>query len=427
MKTVLAYPGNMAHAQHAARAMMNIDSLAAFVTTYVFRADGRMAALLANAPSSAAKRVLRQLARRSIDQLPPQMIHSYPMWEIVRSAAQRGGANPAVVDAIWDRLSHSFDALVARRYVPKVQAVQSFEYTALATFERSKREGIATALHLPSLDSAHYREIERREKREWKELNSPYDAYFDSKFAERQERRLREIGLADVIVTNSSLTARSHIAAGADPAKTFSVGLAAPPPISEIRVDPDRRYGPLRVLSAGPFSLRKGAHYLVRAWQRLRAGPAAVLDIYGRPDVPERVFAGVDGSIRFHGSVPQSTLFEAYENADILVFPTLCDGFGMVVAEAMAHGLPVITTDQAGAADLVTPDNGIVIPAADSDALADALRWCLDNRDKLQDMRPHALQAAKRRQWSDYRRDLVAALDTGFRAKGYRLKFGRPN
>ena len=88
-------------------------------------------------------------------------------------------------------------------------------------------------------------------------------------------------------------------------------------------------------------------------------------------------------AVVFHGSVPRTTLFNAYEDADVLVFPTLSDGFGMVVAEAMAHGLPVITTDQAGAAVLVTADNGLIVPAADPKSLADALRWCLDNRDRL--------------------------------------------
>ena len=106
------------------------------------------------------------------------------------------------------------------------------------------------------------------------------------------------------------------------------------------------------------------------------------------------------------------------------MFPTLSDGFGLVVAEAMAHGLPVITTDQAGAADLVTPDNGLIVPAADPRALADALQWCLDNRDRLQAMRFHALETARRRQWPDFRRDLIAALEKGLRRAGYSPAFG---
>src|SRR5262249_48370951 len=131
----------------------------------------------------------------------------------------------------------------------------------------------------------------------------------------------------------------------------------------------------------------------------------------------------VDG-ITFHGSVARPVLFAAYKAADVLVFPTLSDGFGMVVTEAMAHGLPVITTDQAGAADLISPDNGRIVPAADARALADALQWCLDNRGHPHSLRFYALETARRRQWSDFRRDLIWALDKGLRRAGYSPAFG---
>ena len=133
-------------------------------------------------------------------------------------------------------MSHSFDALVARRYVPRAQAVQAFEYTALASFERAKAEGVARILHLPSLDSLQFETIQRREKRQWPRARRRARRLLRSRSSrDATSDRRREIALADVIIANSSLTARSHIAAGADPAKVFVVPLAAPPPIGEIR------------------------------------------------------------------------------------------------------------------------------------------------------------------------------------------------
>jgi len=405
--------------------MLEADALSALVTTYVFREGGFFASLLKKMPSNMSKRVVEQLERRAIVEIPAHYVHCYPIWEMLRSVAQKAGAGPAFVDALWDRSSHSFDAAVARNYVPVADAIQSFEYTALASFQRAKKEGAAKILHIPSLDSAQFREIVRRERSEWKELTSKHDAYFDRLFPRRQERRRQEIALADVIVANSSLTARSHIWAGADPAKTFVTVLGAPQTITEIKTVPGSHLKPLSVLAAGPFSLRKGAHYLLKAWQSLNAGSSAVLNVYGRVELPERVLASGTDGIVFHGSVPRSILFSAYEVADVLVFPTLSDGFGLVVAEALAHGLPVITTDQAGAAELLTPESGLVVPAANPQVLADALRWCLDNREKLQGMRFNALDAARHRQWSDFRRDLIDVLDTGLRLKGYNPTFKR--
>jgi glycosyltransferase involved in cell wall biosynthesis len=424
LRTVFAYPGNMADAQNAALALAEAEALEAFVTTLAYRPDGPLGLLLRRLPSVLAIPLGRELGRRGIDIVPPQLVRRHPMWEFLRIAAAKAGAGPVRLDRLWDRMSHSFDRLVARRYVPRAQAVQAFEYTALASFERAKAEGVARILHLPSLDSLQFETIQRRERQQWPELADEHVAHFDRKFARRYERRCREIALADVIIANSSLTARSHLAAGADPAKVLVVPLAAPAPLTEIASDerPGRR--PLEVIWAGSFSLRKGAHYLLEAWRLLRPGANATLHVYGQPGLPEGLAATAAERLTFHGSVPRAVLFEAYQSADVLVFPTLSDGFGMVVTEAMAHGLPVITTDQAGAAELVSSDNGLIVPAADSRALAQALQWCLDNRDRLHAMRFHALETARRRQWHDFRRDLIAALDNGLRRAGYCPEFG---
>ncbi len=413
----------MPHAQNAARALAEAGALHAFVTTFAYWRESLLASLVRRLPSTLANRWQQELGRRAINELPPHLVHCYPMWECMRTAAWKLGSGPVVTDRLWDRMSHSFDAVVAKRYVPHVQAVQCFEYTALRSFERAKALGVARILHLPSLDSLQFERIQQREKQQWAELVGTHDAYFDKMFARRYDRRRREIALADVIIANSSLTARSHIEAGADPAKVFVVPLAAPPvddsAVCELKGDGR----PLDVIWAGPFSLRKGAHYLLEAWRLLDAGQNARLHVYGQQQIPARLKGGIPENITFYGSVPKSVLFQAYHSADVLVFPTLSDGFGMVVVEAMAHGLPVITTDQAGAADLVTPRNGLIVRAADPQALMQALQWCLENRRELQAMRHEALETAKRRQWSDFRRELIDALNVGLRRAGYQPSF----
>lgn len=411
-KSIVSYPGVMQHAQQIARALHEVDELDAFITSFAFREEGRLAKILKSIPGRHAERILRQLKRRAIAEVPASLVHGHPLWEVVRSILAKSGASAITVDRVWDVMAHSFDQTVARRYVPHASVVHAFEYTALASFVRAGELGVKRVLHLPSLDSKSFENIRQREYAGWPELASNQDAYFEHKFAQRYERRLREIALADVIVANSSLTRKSHVEAGADPEKILVVPLAAPPTIGTVRNMADKVDRPLVVMWAGSFHLRKGAHYFLEAWKQLAAGPRARALVYGAMAVPQRLLANLPDEIEFLGSVSQAELFSAFEDADVMVFPTLSDGFGMVVTEAFSRGLPVITTNQAGAADFVRhKENGLLVPAADATALRDAFQWCLDNRDALAGMRYAALETAKAYQWSDYRHTLRNKLN----------------
>jgi glycosyltransferase involved in cell wall biosynthesis len=176
----------------------------------------------------------------------------------------------------------------------------------------------------------------------------------------------------------------------------------------------------LRVLWAGTFSIRKGAHYLLSAWRQLAPERSAVLQIFGANNLPPRLTADLARSIEFSPTIPRAALFERYRAADVLVFPTLCDGFGLVVTEAFAQGLPVITTPRAGAADLVRHgENGLIVPAGDAAALAAALEWCLSHRRELNSMRRAARETAARWQWCDFRKALAGHVTDGLRQFGY--------
>lgn len=410
MKSVLSYPGTMLHAQQIALALHEQGCLKTFVTSFHYSAQGWGDRLLRALPSSQAAALREQLLRRSIETVPHSLVQAYPAWEILRSIAAKGGAGPVTVDRLWDLMSHRFDVAVASGHVPGADAIHAFEYTALASFQRAAQEGAARILHLPSLSSRQFESIRRRELARWKQLDDANAAYFSERFARRQARRDAEIGLADLIVTNSALTARSHIAGGADPAKILIVPLGAPPLPDRARPPRGNETGALKVVYAGNVTLGKGVPHLLEAWRRLPATDHARLDIYGRIGLPADLLAPADDTIRFHGARPRAELFQAFEQADVLVFPSLADGFGMVVAEAMAQGLPVIVTDMTGAADLVTPENGLVIPSADAEALTQALAWCLDNRPRLQAMREGALETARHHQWPAYRAALAGGL-----------------
>jgi len=412
MRALVSYPGVFQDAQQAARAFHERGELAAFVTGLVLN-ERSLALRVCTAclPERVARRLAREFRRRAVTEIPPEYIISYPWLDSLRTLLTRSVKGPIWADRVWDAMSKSFDKTVGRRHLHDVQLVYAFEYTARYTFECAKSQGIARVLGLPSLDSKHFEDIKSREESKFPELQTKYDAYFRRRFQARYERRRAEVALADLVITNSELTRQSHIAAGADPLKIVAVPLAAPAAIAAVELREHSVGTPLSVIWAGTFSVRKGAHYFLDAWRALAAGDKARADVYGAIGLPDRVLRPPPRGLALKGSVPQQDLFAAFERADVLAFPTLSDGFGSVVLEAFSRGLPVITTASAGASEFVEHGkNGLIVPPADAGALATALQWCLDHRDALFEMRAAALETARRWQWSDYRRLLIAKV-----------------
>ena len=418
MKVLFSYPGNADFTQHAALALLEKERLVCFHTSFRYLPDGVLGRLFESSGSKSLHRVHRAMRRRQLGIVPERMTHTRPLLEILRSAALVARMDARIVDACWDWMSRDFTRASARLLARHgADAVYAYEYTALESFSRAGELGAKRILDLPSLSSRETEALLAEEARRFPWTASPEASYFEKRRLPRQARRDREIAMADLIVCNSTVTRASHVADGADPARTIVVPYGAPPCAVEVGERDSR--GPLRLLWAGSFSARKGAHYLVEAWRRLPASVRShcVIDVFGAMSLPTGGLPALGDGFRFHGSIPRDRLFGEMARSDMLMFPTLSDGFGMVVTEAFARGLPVLTTTRAGAADLVSDrQNGLLVPAGDAGALVDAIGWCLDNREALKLMRYEALATAAGRQWSDYRAELadklLAALET---------------
>ncbi len=133
------------------------------------------------------------------------------------------------------------------------------------------------------------------------------------------------------------------------------------------------------VLYVGYFNPRKGLPTLLQAFRQV-AGAEDQLVLVGDGSDKTRLqeLARGDGRIRFPGYLEGAQKSSWYAAADLFVLPTLHDPWGLVVNEAMAFGLPIITTEAAGCAELVR-GNGRVVPANNIPALASALHDLLSN------------------------------------------------
>lgn len=212
------------------------------------------------------------------------------------------------------------------------------------------------------------------------------------------------LAAAHRVITTSAFTARRVAAFGLHPNRVRVVepGVAARP---EAAADGH----PPRLLCVGSFAPRKGQALLVRALSRLIALPWACELIgsltrapaYANALVGEVAAAGLSERIRIRGECSDRTLEAAYAAADLFVLPSFYEGYGMVVTEAIAAGLPVLTTTGGALAETLPPGAGVAVAPGDAEALARALAELLCDRNRRLRLRDGARRARTAlRSWS---------------------------
>jgi glycosyltransferase involved in cell wall biosynthesis len=243
-------------------------------------------------------------------------------------------------------------------------------------------------------------------------------------------RELREYKMADKIVALSSFARDSFIANGLNPQKVPLLPLGAslemfrpsPQAIEERR----RRIlsgQPLRVLFVGTMSFRKGLYDLASVVKKLNGHSPDdnrfVFRFIG-PVAPEAASleADLSGVVEFIPRRPQAELAQWYSWGDIFVFPTIEDGYAVVLAQASFSGLPVLTTTNSGGPDLIkNNETGWILPIRSPQLFVERLLWCESHREELAAMAWRIYNEFKPRDWEDVAADFesicVDAIEHG--------------
>jgi glycosyltransferase involved in cell wall biosynthesis len=180
------------------------------------------------------------------------------------------------------------------------------------------------------------------------------------------DRAIEELHLADVIIAPSSYSASSY---------------KEPELIQKVRINPlgsnikyqerQSKTAGFKVLMVGNNFLRKGTHYLVEAF-KLIDDPEAELWIRG--DVPEAYRKRIqDPRVTIIPPVLPNRLKKIFQAADVFVQPSIDEGFGMTVLEALGYGLPLVITENVGARDVLSPEVAITVPARNPEMTAAAV------------------------------------------------------
>ena len=207
-------------------------------------------------------------------------------------------------------------------------------------------------------------------------------------------RECREYALADRIVVLSSFSAATFVREGVAPERldvlplgvdteAFSADAAA----VARRQQRLRSGNPLTVLYVGALSFRKGLLDLVDV---VRSPAARSMRFRFVGNILREVrprLASLPDNVEILGKVPQAALPQIYQDADVFLFPTIEDGFPVVLAHAHAAGLPIITTPNGAGSDIVkTERDGWIVPIRSPQAILERLEWCAQHRAALADV-----------------------------------------
>ncbi|HBL10855.1 MAG TPA: glycosyltransferase [Cyanobacteria bacterium UBA11162] len=196
-----------------------------------------------------------------------------------------------------------------------------------------------------------------------------------------------ECSLADRILVNSLWSSQALQQVGIPVNKIDIIPLSYEPPEQAsnfVRTYPliFSAERPLRVLFLGQVILRKGIIAILEAAELLRDQPIEFWFV-GSPGFTKLQLDKKNNQLRWIGSVPRSATADYYQQADVFLFPTLSDGFGLTQLEAQAWKLPIIVSRFCGE---VVKDgvNGIIVQEVTGEAIANALQFCLNNPQQLE-------------------------------------------
>lgn len=169
--------------------------------------------------------------------------------------------------------------------------------------------------------------------------------------------------------------------------------------------------GPLKVLFVGEVNQRKGIYQILLAAKEINRDDIK-FNIVGRGgNICSYLYDEYKFYVEFLGHVSFDHLIELYSSSHIFVFPSLGEGYGLVILEALSAGIPVICSNNCVGQDIIkNGHNGFVIDAGDSNALMHKILWFDNHREELSIMSEHAVNSVKHVTWPAYNHQLVTVL-----------------
>jgi glycosyltransferase involved in cell wall biosynthesis len=407
MKLLLSHPTGNANVRAAANALAKENMLSVFYTT-IACFPGSMLDHISNYDR------FSEIKRRHYDPiLKPYTKMLLPWFEAGRMLAPKLGLKELAKHEKSffniNRIYKAFDKAVANKLKhDESYGVYAYEDGAFYSFTRAKALGLPCFYDLPIGYWRTSKILLDKEREKWPGWENTLTGFSDSD--EKLARKDQELQLANRIFVASKFTAKTleNYPGQLAPIEVIPYGF---PPTMGIReyakISNTRR---LKLLFVGGLSQRKGIANLFSAVEKLK--DHVELTVIGQK--PKNNCPALNEALSKHrwiNSLSHAEILKTMREHDVLLFPSLFEGFGLVITEAMSQGTPVITTDRTAGPDLIDHgQNGWIIEAGSTRALQESIEEILYQPRLIEQVGREAMKTAGARPWNMYGYELAKAL-----------------
>ncbi|GAF85311.1 unnamed protein product, partial [marine sediment metagenome] len=213
----------------------------------------------------------------------------------------------------------------------------------------------------------------------------------------------------DYCVVASDFSGKTLKNAGVDAGKILTLPLGVD--VEKFVFKKRKKNRIFQVLFVGSVGQRKGIKYLLEAIKKLNTDKIK-LKIIGPVIGSGRAFKAYSGICEYLGPLGQDEVKNHMHQSDCFVLPSLFEGFGLVILEAMATGMPVIASANTAAPEIVREGvDGFVVKPQDPDVISDKLEWLMTNREKAIDMGRAASERSEDFSWKAHTKRLGGIIE----------------
>ncbi|RXF69438.1 glycosyltransferase family 4 protein [Arcticibacter tournemirensis] len=360
-----------------------------------------------------------EIRRRNFHSLLKPYTRTWPWIEIGRQTALKAGLSKLTshetglycVDAVYRCIDKRVKWRLSKR-MDQVHGVFAYEDGAAYSFREAKKLRLQCLYDLPIGYWRASQRLLKMEEERWPDWAATLETFKDSdlKLALKDE----ELRLADRIFVASTFTANTlkEFPGRLAPIEVIPYGF---PPVTE-----ERHYrqitkkNKLKLLFVGSLSQRKGLADIFSAVEHL-SGHVELTVVGLKPCNDCNVLEKGLAKHTWIPKLPHKDILEMMKSCDVLIFPSLFEGFGLVITEAMSQGTPVITTDRTAGPDLIThEENGWLVNAGSTEALIEAIENLLLSPGSIEAAGRAAMETARLRPWDVYKTELAVSVQKHF-------------